>query len=91
MPVSSSLIRWLVAYGRVRDAAICLGRPYTLHGEETGRTLELAGWELEKITRARSWDRKGRSRPSRAPGGCKKRWAKWLRRKPAGTQLDLLR
>ena len=33
VPVSSSLIRWLVAYGRVRDAAICLGRPYTLHGE----------------------------------------------------------
>jgi riboflavin kinase/FMN adenylyltransferase len=31
--VSSSLIRWLVAHGRVRDAAICLGRPYTLHGE----------------------------------------------------------
>jgi riboflavin kinase/FMN adenylyltransferase len=33
VPVSSSLIRWLVAHGRVRDAAICLGRPYTLHGE----------------------------------------------------------
>jgi riboflavin kinase/FMN adenylyltransferase len=31
--VSSSLIRWLVAYGRMRDAAICLGRPYTLEGE----------------------------------------------------------
>jgi riboflavin kinase/FMN adenylyltransferase len=30
--VSSSLIRWLVANGRVRDAAICLGRPYALHG-----------------------------------------------------------
>lgn len=30
--VSSSLIRWLIAYGRVRDAAICLGRPYALHG-----------------------------------------------------------
>ena len=30
--VRSSLIRWLVAYGRVRDAAICLGRPYTLSG-----------------------------------------------------------
>ena len=33
VPVSSSLIRWLVAHGRVRDAAICLGRPYTLHGD----------------------------------------------------------
>ena len=28
VPVSSSLIRWLVAHGRMRDAAICLGRPY---------------------------------------------------------------
>jgi riboflavin kinase/FMN adenylyltransferase len=31
--VSSSLIRWLLAHGRVRDAAICLGREYALHGE----------------------------------------------------------
>ena len=31
--VRSSLVRWLVAYGRVRDAAICLGRPYTLQGK----------------------------------------------------------
>ena len=30
--VRSSIIRWLVAYGRMRDAAICLGRPYTLRG-----------------------------------------------------------
>lgn len=30
--VNSSLIRWLISYGRVRDAAICLGRPYSLHG-----------------------------------------------------------
>jgi riboflavin kinase/FMN adenylyltransferase len=30
--VSSSLIRWLISYGRVRDAAICLGRPYALRG-----------------------------------------------------------
>src|SRR4051812_17249686 len=29
-PVSSSLIRWLLANGRARDAAICLGRPYVL-------------------------------------------------------------
>lgn len=32
-PVSSSLLRWLLAYGRVRDAAICLGRGYQLQGE----------------------------------------------------------
>jgi riboflavin kinase/FMN adenylyltransferase len=33
VPVSSSLIRWLLARGRVRDAAICLGRAYSLRGE----------------------------------------------------------
>jgi riboflavin kinase/FMN adenylyltransferase len=31
-PVSSSLVRWLLFNGRVRDAAICLGRPYGLSG-----------------------------------------------------------
>ena len=33
--VSSSLIRWLLSHGRVRDAAICLGRPYVLEGSVT--------------------------------------------------------
>jgi len=42
--VSSSLIRWLIALGRVRDAAICLGRPYQIRGEvvlghQRGRTI----------------------------------------------------
>jgi len=32
VPVSSSLIRWLLTLGRVRDAAICFGRPYLLRG-----------------------------------------------------------
>lgn len=32
VPVSSSIIRWMLGHGRVRDAAICLGRPYTLEG-----------------------------------------------------------
>ncbi|MGF1634602.1 MAG: bifunctional riboflavin kinase/FMN adenylyltransferase [Phycisphaerae bacterium] len=31
--VSSTIVRWLIAYGRARDAAICLGAPYTLAGE----------------------------------------------------------
>lgn len=31
--VSSSLIRWLLANGRVRDAAICLGHAYLLQGK----------------------------------------------------------
>lgn len=43
-PVSSSLIRWLLANGRARDAAICLGRPYALcgpvvEGYKRGRTI----------------------------------------------------
>ena len=42
--VSSSLIRWLLGYGRVEDAAICLGRPYELAGTvvqgfQRGRTI----------------------------------------------------
>jgi riboflavin kinase/FMN adenylyltransferase len=32
VPVSTSLIRWLLVNGRARDAAICLGQPYTLEG-----------------------------------------------------------
>jgi riboflavin kinase/FMN adenylyltransferase len=44
IPISSTLVRWLVAYGRVRDAAICLGRPYALQGpvipgHQRGRTI----------------------------------------------------
>lgn len=44
VPVSSSLVRWLVANGRVADAAACLGRPYTLRGRvvegyRRGRTI----------------------------------------------------
>jgi riboflavin kinase/FMN adenylyltransferase len=42
--VSSSVIRWLLAHGRVRDAAICLERPYALEGQVVpgdarGRTI----------------------------------------------------
>jgi riboflavin kinase / FMN adenylyltransferase len=44
VPVSSSLIRWLLTNGRARDAAICLGQPYTLQGpvikgHQRGRAL----------------------------------------------------
>jgi riboflavin kinase/FMN adenylyltransferase len=43
-PVSSSLIRWLLGNGRVRDAGICLGRAYALEGtvvpgHQRGRTI----------------------------------------------------
>lgn len=42
--VSSTLLRFLVAHGRMRDAAACLGRPYALHGRvivgnQRGRTI----------------------------------------------------
>ena len=44
VPVSSTLVRWLIAHGRARDAAILLGRPYALHGTvvegfKRGRTI----------------------------------------------------
>src|SRR5215213_153257 len=44
--VNSSLIRFLVAQGRMRDAAICLGRPYTIEGtviegNKRGRTIDV--------------------------------------------------
>lgn len=44
VPASSSLVRWLLANGRVRDAAICLGRGYELEGpvisgHRRGRTI----------------------------------------------------
>lgn len=31
--VSSTMVRWLVRHGRIRDAATLLGRPYTLPGQ----------------------------------------------------------
>lgn len=41
---SSSLVRWLLAHGRVEDAARCLGRPFLIEGvvergEQRGRTI----------------------------------------------------
>jgi riboflavin kinase / FMN adenylyltransferase len=44
VPVSSSIIRWLISHGRVRDAAICLGRAYSvagkvIEGHRRGRTI----------------------------------------------------
>ncbi len=43
-PVSSSLVRWLLQRGRVADAQLCLGRPFTMQGtvvvgERRGRTI----------------------------------------------------
>ncbi len=44
VPVSSSLIRWLISQGRAREAGICLARPYALEGtvikgHQRGRTI----------------------------------------------------
>ncbi len=52
VPVSSSLIRWLIGRGRVSDAAVCLGRPFTLtatiiQGEQRGRTLGIPTANLD--------------------------------------------
>jgi len=54
VPVSSSLARWLVAQGRVADAAACLGRPYTLagtvvEGYRRGRTIGFPTANLEVV------------------------------------------
>lgn len=43
-PVSSSLVRWLVGRGRMRDVSACLGRPWevtasVVQGEQRGRTI----------------------------------------------------
>ncbi|MGE3109960.1 MAG: riboflavin kinase [Phycisphaerales bacterium] len=43
-PVSSTIIRWLLSLGRVRDAALLLARPYTIdavvvRGDRRGREL----------------------------------------------------
>lgn len=46
VPVSSTLIRWLVQHGRVLDATLCMGRPFELvgqivKGDQVGRTLDV--------------------------------------------------
>jgi riboflavin kinase/FMN adenylyltransferase len=54
VPVSSSLIRWFLSYGRVRDAAICLGRAYAVEGEvvtghQRGRTIGIPTANLQIV------------------------------------------
>ncbi len=50
--VSSTLTRWLLAHGRVADAARCLGHAYELeatviHGEKRGRTIGIPTVNLD--------------------------------------------
>jgi riboflavin kinase/FMN adenylyltransferase len=52
VPVSSSLIRFLIEQGRARDAAICLARPYLLRGpvirgHQRGRTIGIPTANLD--------------------------------------------
>jgi riboflavin kinase / FMN adenylyltransferase len=52
-PVSSSLVRWLLAHGRVADAARVLGKPYALSttvvkGEQRGRTIGVPTANLDR-------------------------------------------
>jgi len=56
-PVSSSLVRWLVGRGRVRDAALCLGWPFTLAGpvatgEQRGRRIGVPTVNLDAAAHA---------------------------------------
>lgn len=51
---SSTLVRWLLAHGRVRDAALVLGRPYgfeaeTTRGEQRGRTIGVPTMNLAPL------------------------------------------
>ena len=51
-PLSSSLVRFLVDAGRMRDAANCLGRPYVLEGQvvkghQRGRTIGIPTANLD--------------------------------------------
>lgn len=53
-PVSSSVIRKLLATGKVDDAMDCLGRPYSLqgtvgHGQQNGRELGFPTANMENI------------------------------------------
>lgn len=52
VPVSSSLVRWLVGHGRVMDAAICLAQPFALtarvaKGDQRGRTIGIPTANLD--------------------------------------------
>ena len=52
VPVSSSLVRWLLSNGRVRDAAVCLGRAFALEGtvvkgHQRGRALGMPTANLD--------------------------------------------
>lgn len=52
--VSSTLVRWLLMHGRVRDAMVLLGRPYELRcqvvrGDRRGRTIGVPTANLDQL------------------------------------------
>jgi riboflavin kinase / FMN adenylyltransferase len=52
IPASSSLTRWLITNGRIRDAAFVLGRPHELvgtvvQGQQLGRTINIPTINLD--------------------------------------------
>lgn len=54
VPLRSTMVRWLLRHGRVRDAARLLGRPYELEsrvvrGEQRGRTIGCPTANLEHL------------------------------------------
>jgi riboflavin kinase/FMN adenylyltransferase len=54
--VSSTMIRWLISRGRVRDAAALIGRPYELRGpvvsgDRRGRTIGVPTANLDHLDR----------------------------------------
>ena len=81
---SSSIVRWLVARGRMMDAAAVLGRPYALdgrvvRGDQRGRTLGIPTANLEHeqllpadgIYAGRAWLPDGTSRVAAISVGTK--------------------
>ena len=53
-PVSSTLIRWLLAQGRVADATRCLGQPFSISGNviagnKQGRTIGIPTANLDPV------------------------------------------
>jgi riboflavin kinase/FMN adenylyltransferase len=55
VPARSTIVRWLLSNGRVRDAAVVLGRPYELEGtvvrgDRRGRTIGFPTANLEVPT-----------------------------------------
>lgn len=68
-------------YSRCARAAKELGFKHIVTyilDSETGKSLEAAGWILEKETKGQEWTRPSRRRETTAPSCDKQRWGKYL-------------